>query len=398
MLQQFGRAPCPLGHLIPDNYYLRLKGQSCDGETISIRRISPEDYDIHTGHSTTVWRIPQSSVFSEVEISGATKLSGNDVCTELLLSPLTIHWPRSSTAIYENHHFGSRAFSRDWLEFECSLGKVVAQRIDSNFARVRVIHSNENLHVGLSLTLAFSFVASRTVNLIAIETTAETATSRTILPPKWPNSRNRLAPPLREKAEFNPNVEHLLSQAADFFATDTGKQAGNLLHMCFGSVDSIFSTHALVVCVALESMIKLLVKKMNTEPTISDEQRESILTHLDEIGLGDQLVSRFSSFIGKVDETSPKNVLHALAAKRLLGISKDDVKAWDRLRNRIAHGKLLMAGTGKTEDQKIFYCTPPCEELDEQVALECYAVRWPLFRLRRMECKRICVRRSFDWQ
>ena len=64
-----------------------------------------------------------------------------------------------------------------------------------------------------------------------------------------------------------------------------------------------------------------------------------------------RVVNRFHGFMSKMDVVSPKNTLREWAAGNILGITDADVKAWARLRDPAAHGKLLLAGTD-ANDQK----------------------------------------------
>jgi len=113
LLASLGRAPCAPGELIPDEFYLRLEGQTRSGEDVVIARITREDYNVHTGHSTVVWRIPQKSVFSSVSIVSRPSSAPRHSRTELLMSPVLLDWPRASDTTYENPHFATSSSARD---------------------------------------------------------------------------------------------------------------------------------------------------------------------------------------------------------------------------------------------------------------------------------------------
>lgn len=160
--------------------------------------------------------------------------------------------------------------------------------------------------------------------------------TRTIRIPARVRSRNLFCPLLSHDPRLRVSCEPLLSKATEFFRTDAGKQAGNLLHMCHMSLDSTFTIQALVVCVVLESLVKLLGPSKPPHTTVTGEQKEKIVACLQGIGLGERVVGRFSGFIEKMDDASPKNQLHAWAADGFLGITPEDAAAWDGMGCEIA--------------------------------------------------------------
>ncbi len=353
LLKRLGQSPCSVGQVIPAEYYLQLHGRTRNGEQVVIERICPGDYSLNVGHPTVVWKIPQNSVYSNVSFAEPKASLSKDAYAEAILSPMLLSWPRRSETTYDNPHFGIQSSDSDWLAFTYSGGQVSAQRLANDLGRVRVEQAgNVSPDVSLAVSLAFGFLTGRKVSIVGKEVRNERSLTRTIFYPTTGRTRNRFSPPLSDNPGLLASCEPMLSKATEFFCTEMGKQAGNLLHMCHMSVDSTFTIHSLVACVVLESLVKLLAPSKGLATTITAEQKDKILTNLREIGLGEQVAERFSGFIRKMDEVSPKNHLHTWAAGGLLGIIREDAKAWDRLRNRAAHGRLLMDGKDKAEEQK----------------------------------------------
>jgi hypothetical protein len=266
---------------------------------------------------------------------------------------MSLSWPRASATTYDNPQFGSSHSAFDWLEYKYTGGEVVARTIGNDCVLARLTCSTTgDPHDILPISLAFGFLTGTRVQVLAKEMNDGHSITRALCLPARGQARNRFSPPLSDHPQFRAYCEPMLSRATEFFSTDVGKRAGNLLHMCHSSTGSTFTIHALVVCVVLESLVKLLVRRATTrKSSITEQQKDKIISSIEEIGLSSRTVDRFKGFIGKLDEVSPKNQLHSWAEQEVLGIDREDVKAWDRLRNRAAHGRLLMDGTSRPEEQ-----------------------------------------------
>jgi hypothetical protein len=86
LLKRLGQSPCPVGHIIPAEDYLQLHGQTRNGEQVAIDRIRPGDYSLNVGHPTVVWKIPQSSVYSNVSFTEPKAALSKDAYAEAILS------------------------------------------------------------------------------------------------------------------------------------------------------------------------------------------------------------------------------------------------------------------------------------------------------------------------
>ena len=344
LLQQsiFGKQPCLKGQLIPPDYYLRLDGTNQGGDTITIGRISPGDSEVHFGHPSVAWRIQPSSIMGPIWISGDFPTAGRPAASEMLFSPGLDLWARTSTTTYDNPHFGTVSGSCDWLEADCTFGTIFGNKLDNNDALVRVEFKKEApSNIAIAIGLAFSFVSGRTNNVFASEMFNDGRVVRMLQDPSRFGEPGRFPAPLAPDLRFSRFREPLLAKATDFYLTDTGRKAGNLLFMCQSVGRSPFTIQALVSSVALESLLKLFGRGESTSTSISDEQTLKILSCVREVGCDERLAARVEGLLNRPDEPSAKNILHEWALRGVLDVAVDDVQAWSRLRNRTAHGRVL---------------------------------------------------------
>jgi len=351
-----GRSPCLPRQIIPSEYYLRLEGQTFHQETVVIERIFPNDYTINTAYPTVPWKILQHNVLSEVSITDRNVSIYQSAQTELLLNPVVLSWPRESNTICDNPHFPINSSIHDWLEFDFSGGHVVAKQLKGDLVKVRldsVAHGDPM--ASFAVSLAFGFISGRSIKIIAEERRDEQAVTKMIYYPARDRTKNRFSPPLSNDPRMRTECESLLSKATKFFCTDIGRQAGDLLRICHISANSTFTNQALVFCVIFEGLVKLLVPKRQLEKSICTEQKNEIIACLKRIMLDKGTIERFSGFIGKMDEVSSSNNLHVWASNGLMGITRDDVRAWNKLRHPAAHGQLLMDGKNIADKQENIY-------------------------------------------
>ena len=331
-----------LGSLIPDSHFLRLTASTRAKETVEIDRILRDGSNVYGGNPTVVWKIEQDSICSPVTVRAIEPPDNDPPSTELLLSPVDLHWPRPSQTRYDNPHFGRAGWKQDWLEFSHSGGTVAAHSIGDQMARLRIEHSDgvEQINTN-ALGLAFSFLCSRVVNLVAHTTRGSGSVTNMLHLRRTLPRRHTFAPPVGDNPLLRGAVEAILSKAADFFLTARGGAVGNLMFACLDSADATFTTHSLVVCVVLESLVKLIAEDRPQPPVLTNEQIEGILKHLEDLNLDPRTVKRFRGFMDRLDAITPKNILHDWSKAGIFGIVQEDVYAWDGLRNPIAHGRLL---------------------------------------------------------
>jgi hypothetical protein len=349
ILRSLGRVPCGPGELIPNEYFLSMRGRTSAGEEITIERIVPHEPRINIGRSTVVWRIPHKSLLSNIVIT-ETGVHPRSPRSEILLTSVLLPWPRSSDTAYLNPHFGVQSSEYDWLEFPFSGGTAVARRLSGELSVARLNNSIEDHpRAALALRHALGFAGGAAIGIEAEEVCGERSITRTLFARKWKAAAKRLPSPLPDDPLLRPVCEPFLTRAMEFFQTDTGRRAGNLLHMCHMSLGSTFTAHALSVCVALEGLIELVSRPRKR--SISEDQRDKILHYAETVGLDDGPIRRLRGFIETMDTVGPKNCLHDWAEKKLLRIDTADVRAWGHLRNRIAHGDLLMDGDNRAQMQ-----------------------------------------------
>lgn len=295
---------CKFGEILPDSAYLRCLGETRDGWTVKINRIAPEFSSSHGGHPTVVWQIPNRGIYSSVEIE---KPNDDDVTNQTLalLGPVQIpHWPRSSITEYTNPRFGTTSQQRDWLEIETDRATIVCQRRDNSCIRVGFIHKHPDFDRTITaFRSALAFVTGRVVNVIAAESFSTERVHRHLKWDQKPVRSNGFATLLGVGAPL-ANLEHLLTTATDYFASERDQYVSNMLHACIDSADNSFTTQSMVLGVATEGLMKRLC----------NESKMKVSTRL-----------------------------KAWSERDVLGIDSQDEVAWRELRNISAHGDFLLS-------------------------------------------------------
>ena len=210
----------------------------------------------------------------------------------------------------------------------------------------------ERPKLSLAIEFGFGFVTGRKILVEAQEVYEDKCITRTLFIPRGRETTRNFSSPLLDNPMLRTSCEPMLARAAEFFCTDLGEKAGNLLHMCHMSLDSTFTTRALVVCVVLESLVGLMAPGPSSQKSLSDEQKTNLLAHAEQIGIDQRSADRIRGFLDKMDHVSPTNCLRNWAAKNVLGIETADVHAWEQLRHRAAHGKLLMDDDNRAKMQR----------------------------------------------
>lgn len=312
LLQRFGGSVVRLGNIIPDSDYLRLDGETQSGWQVQVERVSRDCYRLKESSPVVVWAIPQSSVMSCAFLSRPSQCD-RPPAAEMLISPCPESWPRVSQTTYENPHFGRIEGDRDWLEFTCSLGKVVAQRKSNELAMVRIepLETSTSSMFCDAVCLAFSFLNGRPTRIVASEEWNGERIKRTLRPPRR-SSHNSFAPPLGVKTLSSLQYsEALLAKATEFFVKqDVRRESGNLLWACLDSADNSFTTHALVICAAVERLVEGSVSSC-IEPQITEGQRKAVIEVLKQSGFVESITGRIAGFLKTCDKPSASNRLRA---------------------------------------------------------------------------------------
>jgi hypothetical protein len=263
----------------------------------------------------------------------------------LLSNAILVMWPRRGRANWE------------CLEAESQFGTVCSSARPNGLARVTVEYADHCDPVKLvnAISVALSFLAGRIVYVDAYEIHGQEGVVRALLPRTRPKTEKMsFFPPLGSMpfclVEF---YEPLLARAVDFFYEASDNSVATYLNACLASCDAPFSAHALIACTCLEGLAKRLAKQLGLTVAITDQQKEQVTAFLRGQNFENDLIGRFSGFMGKLNEKSGANAISEWAATGFLGFNDADKKAWRTLRNQTAHGNLQLFGTDFDSNQEM---------------------------------------------
>lgn len=176
-----------------------------------------------------------------------------------------------------------------------------------------------------------------------------------------------------------------LARASDFFASDIGAAVGNYLLVGMDSRNNTFTTHSLVLCVVLEGLARFFRLQQDvpsddaSEPPMTPDREQAVKTALIDAGFSERKSRRIVGWIKGMDKgTSGKNSLNDLAAEGIV-VTPEDVKAWTELRNKPAHGHLLMTEEDAADHQSYIDCICRVSNLINKLLLQAIGYEGPYF-------------------
>lgn len=348
VLQELGGGKKTIGKLLPDNHYFRLDAKTQSGKTLVIDRVMPTGSYIHSESEYVAWKWEQNDILSIVQVTdnaGDKSFAGR---TEILIVPQAIKiFPRSSTTHYENPVFGTTSTALDWLQYRCKLGTVSMRNRESGTFHVCLTDAESTSFDELfAIVSAVSFLSGRAAGFHAIEMHSGEATIQRFgwLKPK--KTQNRLSPPIDSTRMNVEAYESFLAKMTDYFLSERGANVANLLFACHDSVDDNITTRAMVVCAALEGLLKPYSKELTVTSGLSADDKEKVITFCSDEGFSETITKRLQGFMSGMESPSVDQVLQSWIQKDFLNICQDDHKAWKSLRNRVMHGERI---TGRQE-------------------------------------------------
>lgn len=350
LVRRFGFG-LPVGQLVPFERYLSISGET---QTRWLASTRPS----HTGGSTAsmesahvIWDFNAE----DVSLSRAALREGNHPrVLRALLGPSPKSWSRPTTTESHNEHFGLQQSSRyDSFVFQTELGTVGARARSDVWFEIQMnmpqsSHTAEPFDVLVALARAFGFLLGRRVGIRGFEDVAP-GTERRYLDPWKGVTENALLPPLGSRAAYVENAERLLGMASNFFLTERGRSVGELLDLCWDTVDNNWTVHLTSVSICLEGLIRMASEQPELQHS---EDRDEGFTPADlqaiERWLGSnpaalttRSVERLRNFLRGLPSRAPSDVLWDWRRKGLLGISREDIEAWKRTRHPAAHAGLI---------------------------------------------------------
>lgn len=112
--------------------------------------------------------------------------------------------------------------------------------------------------------------------------------------------------------------------------------------------NSLLGVQALVRCVAVESMCKVIPKSESADNVTLEGDQQKLLDHLKVGGYLDAFIKRVKGAIGAMKGVSAKDVLYQLRDAEIL--EEKHITNWTELRHSRAHGRVV---TGRTVEQDL---------------------------------------------
>jgi hypothetical protein len=230
---------------------------------------------------------------------------------------------------------------------------VSARQRSDDWFEVRVLPNEgepmcETCAVCTAIARAFGFVLGRRCVIRGHEEINETKETRW-LDTRYPKTtRNTLLQPLGWQLEFMQNVERLLGLAIDFFLTDLGQQVATYLFLCWDTADNAHQTQLAVSAICVEGLLRLAADRLGpSKPEVaqSDIARFQDWLKTNPAGFTPQFLNRLGGLTGMFKSLSANEILRDWVTRKLLGVTKDDAKAWGETRHPSAHGRLSGAAS-----------------------------------------------------
>ncbi len=332
----FGRLAASLGRLIPRDTYVSVTGQTQEGWDASTIPVPLGGYTVSVESPHVLW---------DLTGDGLTLARSITRILRALLGPPPKHWPRMTHTEVHNDFFGGRSSRADWLQATTRLGTLVAQQRSDQWFEIRLIIENESaagetLEIVHAVVRAFGFVLGRRVWIQGLEDIPTDHETRDLYQYREP-TKNSLRPPLGDGTAYLDNVEALLGKAVDFFLTKEGQEVAQYLDLCWDSVDNDFRTSVALVSICVESLLRLASKGLREkDPGYTPADRDALLSWVGskEGSLMKRFLDRVRGFVNTLGQRRPIDVLWAWHGEGVLGVTPEDIDAWEKSRHPSAHG------------------------------------------------------------
>jgi hypothetical protein len=260
-----------------------------------------------------------------------------------------------------NDYFHSASSAADWLLSSVSFGKVAARQRSPEWFELRILvdtvplkaDSPDLISAGVN---AFSFALGRKLSVRGFwEHTAKGNETRCLLAGSEEVKQHELLPPLGGGIAFIDRVEQLIGGATDFFLTETGERAAGYLNLCWDTADNDLTTRMAVAGSSLEGLLRMVSPK-GAGSAGNSADTEAVDKWLEgSVGvLSPSFHARLTGLLKSMSDRRPVDVLRDWEARHILGVTREDIDAWQKTRNPAAHGALPMPGLDR-EDLQLAY-------------------------------------------
>lgn len=338
----FGRFAAPLGRLIPRDTYVSITGRTLEGWDASTIPVPLGGYTVSMESPHVLWDLTGDGLTLARPL---TPHKQHPRLVRALLGPPAKHWPRVTHTEIRNEYSRSSSSKADWLEAKIQLGTLVAQQRSDHWFEIRLTVESDSapgdsFEIVHAVAQAFGFVLGRRVWIQGLEDLQTDRETRHLYRYREP-TRNSLRPPLGEATAYLNNVETLLGKAVDFFLTKEGQKVAQYLDLCWDTVDNDFRTSVALVSICAESLLRLASKGLpEKDPGYTPMDRDTLCSWVEskEGSLTKRFLDRVRGFINTLSQRRPIDVLWAWHREGVLGVTPEDIDAWEKSRHPSAHG------------------------------------------------------------
>ncbi len=334
------------GQLIPHTDYFTFSGRTQNGWDVSTDPMPRDGHQTQSNLPDVVWDLGVRRITFRRETTAETAR-----ILRILIGPVPHVWPRMTNSEIHNEFFGNRLTCRDWLVTAAKVGQIAARQRSDEWFEVRVLPQEgsptcDPFAVRTAVARAFGFVLGRRCAVRGHEEINENKLTRRLDACERKTTKNTLLQPLGFQVEFLQNVERLLGQAIDFFLTDLGRQVANYLSLCWDTADNAHQTQLAISTICVEGLLRLAAETLG--PAQPEVAQSDIVAFQDWLKtkpaeFTPEFLNRLGGLTGMFKSLSANEILRDWTNRGVLGVTKDDAKAWGETRHPAAHGRLSVA-------------------------------------------------------
>lgn len=346
LIEEYGQSGIAPGQLLPREALVTVTGRTQDGWDTSTIPVPGDGYSLHAGSPHVIWDFTTGGLsLSRPAPHGSERrkrvLRG-------LLGPPPKDWIRGTEIEVRNEYFGRRSWKLDWLQASTSFGLVAARRRSDQWFEVQIVIEQvppreDSIEILWAVARAFGFVLGRRLVIRGLENLVPERETRHLFGVEREPTRKSLPPPLGSGTAYRDHVEALLGRAIDFFITERGEQVARHLYLCWDTADNAFPTQLAVVGICVEALLRIASQNSKgTDSGYTDNDRAALEAWLGKTkdSLSERFVARLQGFIAALHHRRPVDILWEWQRNARLGVSAEDIDAWEKTRHPAAHGGL----------------------------------------------------------
>jgi len=330
------------GQLIDPATYCTFAGLTDDGWNFASVPEPRGGLTTSSNLPTVMWDLRVRSIILERQ---STRRSGCSL--RMLMEPDLPSWVRNTHTTVNSEAFGEQSAIRcNTLVFDCNIGRVSARRRTNEWFEVQLeiskSHSEDNIFkLRMAILMAFSFMCGRLYNIRGHEHISEFTRSRWLHRSITSSKISNMHKPIGIYVDYMKNAERLLGLAVNFFLTPIGEKVADFLCLCWDTVDNSFNTKLAVTSICLEGLLRVAAEHMGTSHTAqrtSEHEQFEIWLKSNPNGHSERFLKRLKGCVGDFKRLGANDILHDWVNRKVVGVTKEDIEAWKKIRNASAHG------------------------------------------------------------